>query len=47
MKQGGTRTICATIHSPTSYAFGLFDELVLLKAGQAGILPLTTISTLT
>jgi len=34
LAKGGTRTICATIHSPTSYAFGLFDELVLLKAGQ-------------
>jgi len=27
-------TIVATIHSPSSYAFGLFDSLVLLKAGE-------------
>lgn len=30
----GGRTICATIHSPTSYAFNLFDSLLMLKQGQ-------------
>lgn len=28
------RTICATIHSPTSYAFNLFDSLLMLKQGR-------------
>jgi ABC-type multidrug transport system ATPase subunit len=28
------RTICATIHSPTSFAFNLFDNLLMLKAGS-------------
>lgn len=27
-------TICATIHSPTSYAFNLFDRLILLLKGE-------------
>ena len=30
----GGRTICATIHSPTSFAFNLFDELLMLKKGE-------------
>lgn len=28
-------TICATIHSPTSYCFNLFDNLLMLVKGQA------------
>jgi len=28
------RTIICTIHSPTAYAFGRFDELLMLKAGK-------------
>jgi ABC-type multidrug transport system ATPase subunit len=28
------RTICATIHSPTSFAFNQFDNLIMLKAGS-------------
>ena len=28
------RTIVCTIHSPTSYAFGRFDELLMLKSGK-------------
>jgi ABC-type multidrug transport system ATPase subunit len=28
------RTVVCTIHSPTSFAFGLFDDLVMLSAGQ-------------
>lgn len=28
------RTIICTIHSPTSYAFGLFDDLLMLKSGE-------------
>ena len=31
--QDGT-TICATIHSPTSYCFSLFDNLTMLVRGQ-------------
>jgi ATP-binding cassette subfamily G (WHITE) protein 2 len=27
-------TICATIHSPTAYAFGLFDSLMMLTRGR-------------
>ena len=27
-------TICATIHSPTAYSFGLFDKLIMLVRGQ-------------
>ena len=27
-------TICATIHSPTSYCFSLFDKLMMLVRGQ-------------
>ncbi len=27
-------TICATIHSPTAYTFGLFDRLMLLLSGK-------------
>jgi ATP-binding cassette subfamily G (WHITE) protein 2 len=27
-------TICATIHSPSAYCFGLFDRLLLLVRGQ-------------
>lgn len=27
-------TVCATIHSPTPYAFGLFDSLLLLGSGR-------------
>ncbi|KAI3436016.1 hypothetical protein D9Q98_002073 [Chlorella vulgaris] len=27
-------TVCATIHSPTPYTFGLFDRLLLLLSGQ-------------
>ena len=28
------RTVVATIHSPSAYAFSLFDELLMLKAGR-------------
>ena len=28
------RTVVCTIHSPTSFAFGLFDDLVMLSAGE-------------
>ncbi len=28
-------TICATIHSPSAYCFGLFDRLLLLVRGDA------------
>ena len=28
------RTVCATIHSPSSFAFSRFDYLTLLKAGR-------------
>jgi ABC-type multidrug transport system ATPase subunit len=31
---GDGTTICATIHSPTSYAFGLFDSLMMLTGGR-------------
>lgn len=31
LARGGGHTVIATIHSPTSYAFSLFDELILLK----------------
>ena len=31
---GGGITVCATIHSPTSYAFGLFDSLMMLTRGK-------------
>ena len=27
-------TICATIHSPTPYCFGLFDRMMLLLRGE-------------
>jgi hypothetical protein len=27
-------TVCATIHSPTPYPFGLFDRLLLLLRGS-------------
>ena len=27
-------TICATIHSPTSYCFGLFDRIMMLLQGH-------------
>lgn len=27
-------TICATIHSPTSYTFSLFDRMMMLVRGQ-------------
>jgi ABC-type multidrug transport system ATPase subunit len=30
----GGITVCATIHSPTAYAFGLFDRLLLLLGGR-------------
>jgi hypothetical protein len=30
----GGVTICATIHSPTAYAFGLFDALMMLVGGR-------------
>jgi ABC-type multidrug transport system ATPase subunit len=30
----GGITVCATIHSPTAYAFGLFDRLLLLLNGR-------------
>ncbi len=30
----GGVTICATIHSPTSYAFALFDAVMLLVKGR-------------
>ena len=29
------RTIVCTIHSPTAYAFSLFDALLMLKTGEA------------
>lgn len=31
----GGITVCATIHSPTPYAFGLFDSLLLLASGRS------------
>jgi len=31
LARDGGHTVIATIHSPTSYAFGLFDDLILLK----------------
>ena len=31
----GNVTIVATIHSPTQYAFSLFDNLMILASGQA------------
>lgn len=33
MKDG--YTIIATVHSPTSFAFSLFDDLMMLQAGHA------------
>lgn len=27
-------TICATIHSPSAYAFALFDRVMILAGGQ-------------
>lgn len=33
LAQDGT-TVCATIHSPTSYTFGLFDRTMMLVRGQ-------------
>ena len=32
----GGVTVCATIHSPTSYCFSLFDRLIMLVQGQGG-----------
>jgi energy-coupling factor transporter ATP-binding protein EcfA2 len=33
LRVGGV-TLCATIHSPTAYAFGLFDSLMMLTRGR-------------
>ena len=30
----GGITICATIHSPTPFAFSLFDSVIILLRGQ-------------